>query len=79
MLKVADIVQERGRCVSKKWALAVQLGGAGKRQGRQEPRKAKKTWEETGHQKSNRKLHSNEECSCTSAPKRSLIDAFVKK
>jgi hypothetical protein len=36
-----------------------------------------KEGEETGHQESNLKLHSNEKCSCTSAPRRSPIEKFI--
>jgi hypothetical protein len=74
-------MQKMDKGYVRKWTLAKtwqqQLRKDGRRQGRQKVRKAKKTWEETGHQESNLKLHSNGECSCTSAPRRSPIDEFI--
>jgi hypothetical protein len=72
--------RQRGRRERAAWTKngQQQLGEDRKKQGRQKVRKAKKTGEETGHQESNLRLHSNEERSCTSAPRRFAIDAFIK-
>jgi hypothetical protein len=59
------------------WALATAAREDRRRQGRQKARKATQTWEEAGHQESNLRLHSNKECSCTSAPRRSDSDTFI--
>jgi hypothetical protein len=68
------------RGVGEKWALSKFDNSSydGRRQGRQKLWKAKQTWEETGHQESNLRLHSNKECSCTSAPRRSPSDTFIR-